>query len=81
MDILLSILIGGAAGWLASFMYKGKSNGWLWNILLGIGGGIVGKFIFGILGFGVTHIIGNLIVSVVGALLIVWAYKKWWSKE
>jgi len=75
-NFIVAIVIGGAAGWLASQFYKGKSSGMLLNILLGIGGGLVGKFLFGILGFGITSVIGTLVSSVVGALVLIWGYKQ-----
>ena len=49
MGILVSVLIGAAAGWLAGNIMKSNSGGLLMNILLGIVGGFVGNWIFGML--------------------------------
>lgn len=46
------------------------------NIVLGIIGGVVGGIVFGLFGFAATSIIGDIIVSVVGACLCVWIARK-----
>ena len=50
MDIIISILIAGAAGWFAGRLMKGEYSA-LINIILGLIGGVVGAFIFELLGF------------------------------
>ena len=71
--IIASIIIGAVAGWLASLIMK-KTNGLLINIILGIVGGFVGGFVFGLIGFGATNLIGQIIVSVVGACIVIAIY-------
>ncbi len=71
--IIASIIIGAVAGWLASLIMK-KANGLLINIILGIVGGFVGGFVFGLIGFGATNLIGQIIVSVVGACIVIAIY-------
>ena len=71
--IIVSIILGAVAGWLASLIMK-KSTGLLMNIILGIVGGFVGGFVFGLIGFGATNLIGQIIVSVVGACIVIAIY-------
>ena len=47
-DILMAILIGAVAGWLAGIIMRSKGS-LLRNIILGIIGGFVGGFIFSLL--------------------------------
>ncbi len=71
MSWLYSILIGAAAGYLAGRVMKGSGFGALINILLGIAGAVVGGWAFGILGLASSGgIIGSLVVSFVGAVII-----------
>lgn len=71
MEWLYFILIGAAAGYLAGRVMRGSGFGALINILLGIGGAVVGGWAFGILGLSSTGgLIGNLVVSFVGAVII-----------
>ncbi|WP_422020703.1 GlsB/YeaQ/YmgE family stress response membrane protein [Pyruvatibacter mobilis] len=74
MGIILSILIGALAGWIAEQIMK-ADHGLLTNILLGIGGAIVLNFLLGLIGVGLGGIIGQLIVAIAGACLLIWAYR------
>ena len=70
--ILWSLLIGACAGWLAGKLTKGEGYGVFGNIGLGIVGGILGGFLFGLIGFAAYGLIARLVVSTVGAMLLVW---------
>lgn len=71
MGILIALLVGGVAGWLAGLIMKGQGYGLLVNIILGILGGFVGSMVFGLLGLDATNIIGRIICATVGAVLVV----------
>jgi uncharacterized membrane protein YeaQ/YmgE (transglycosylase-associated protein family) len=45
MNILLWIIFGGIAGWLASVIVQGAGLGILWNIIVGIVGAFIGGWI------------------------------------
>jgi len=52
---------------------RGGGFGLLINILVGIGGAIIGGWIFGMLGLSTGGgIIGSLITALVGAVLLLW---------
>jgi len=72
MEFLYFILVGAAAGWIAGKLMKGGGFGFLRNIVLGIVGGFVGGWVFGLLdiNLGMRPIIGQLITSVVGAVIL-----------
>jgi uncharacterized membrane protein YeaQ/YmgE (transglycosylase-associated protein family) len=73
MDRLIyAIVVGLIAGWLAGQVMKGGGYGVLVDIILGILGGIVGSWVFGILHLRATGIIGSIVVSFVGAVILVW---------
>jgi len=71
-----SILIGALAGYLAGHILRGKGYGALGNIILGIFGGLIGDFLFGILGFGSTGLAGDIIAATVGSVILVFAFGK-----
>lgn len=68
---ILAIIIGALAGWIAEQLMK-SNQGLLMNIVLGILGALVGNFILMFV-FGATMggIVGQLIVAVVGACLLI----------
>ena len=71
MGILISLCVGLIAGWLAGQVMKGGGYGV--DILLGLVGGIVGGWLFGMLGLWPGGgILGSIIVSFVGAVILVW---------
>ncbi len=69
-SLLLWLLIGGIAGWLAGNIMKGGGFGVVINIVVGIVGAVLGGFIFGLLGVTAGGIIGSLIVATFGAVVL-----------
>jgi len=71
MDLIVVLLIGAAAGWLGSTIYKGSGLGLIGNIAVGIIGNFVGSWILGktgiILGSGW---IGAILTGALGAIVI-----------
>lgn len=68
---IMAIIIGALAGWIAEKVMK-SNQGLLMNIVLGIVGAVVGNFILMLI-FGATMggLIGQLIVAVIGACLLI----------
>lgn len=64
------ILIGAAAGYLGSLIVKGSGSGILINIIIGIVGGVLGGWVFRLLGFTTTSMLGSLITAVAGAVIL-----------
>ena len=73
MDLLWRLLIGAAAGFLAGAVMKGRGFGILGNIVVGILGGFLGGWLFDLVGLqGSGGTIGALVVSFVGAVVLLW---------
>lgn len=73
MSIILWIIFGALAGWIASkIMNTDEEQGAIANIVVGIVGAIIGGFVFNLLGGdGVTGFnIYSLIVAIVGAVIL-----------
>lgn len=78
MGLILSLILGAVAGWLAGLIMKGSGYSWLINIVLGILGSMLGGWLTSLLlgvdlttGFNLT----TLIVSVIGAVVLVAIYR------
>ena len=70
MNIIVSIIVGGVVGWLASLVMKTNAQmGILANIIVGIVGAALGHWLASVLGLATYGAIVSLIVSVVGAIL------------
>ena len=72
----VGIITGLIAGYIASLIQKGKGSGCLMNIIIGIVGGFIGGWIFTLLNLPIVNWIGEIIVSVLGACLLLWAFKQ-----
>jgi uncharacterized membrane protein YeaQ/YmgE (transglycosylase-associated protein family) len=79
MWLIWTILIGILAGWLAGQIVKGRGMGVWIDLLVGIVGSVLGGWIFTLLGLGAYGLVGQLVMAVVGAvvlLLLVRALKR-----
>jgi uncharacterized membrane protein YeaQ/YmgE (transglycosylase-associated protein family) len=74
-NILIFILVGLIAGFLASRVVTGKGRGVFWDIVIGILGAVIGGWLAGLLHISIGYgIFGDIVVAFVGAviLLLVW---------
>ena len=76
ISLVWSILIGILCGWLAGKIMRGKGYGVLIDLLLGIGGSVLGYFVFGLLGLSASGLIGRIVVSTAGAVLLIFIARK-----
>lgn len=75
-NILIMLLIGGIAGWLAGLLMQGGGFGLLGNIVVGILGSIVGTWLFGL--FAVSAgggILGSIVGATIGAMVLLFAVR------
>ena len=70
MGIIIWLITGAVAGWIAGNILKGGGFGLFGNIIVGIVGGLIGGFLLGIIGFQSTSWIADVISAVVGALVL-----------
>ena len=74
--IIVWILIGAVAGWLAGLLVKGSGFGLFADIAVGIVGAFVGGWLAGLLGFGTSAgLIGSIITATIGAVLLLLALR------
>lgn len=70
-SILVIILVGGVAGWLAGLIVKGYGYGLLGNIVVGIVGAFVAGLIFPRLGLSIgSGVAGAIVHATIGAVIL-----------
>jgi len=69
--MIWSLLVGLIAGWIAGHLMRGEGYGIVFDVVLGLLGAIVGRWIFEALGIVVFGSLGYLIMSVIGAVVLV----------
>lgn len=71
MEIVVILLIGAAAGWLGSVIYKGSGLGIIGNIVMGIIGSFVGYWLLEKLGINLgSGWISVILTGAIGAIII-----------
>ena len=79
--MIVWLLTGFVAGAIAKGITPQQEDpGWISSIIIGIAGSILGGFLgnmFGVRRFIGHHLIGDLIVAVLGAILFLYIYHRW----
>jgi uncharacterized membrane protein YeaQ/YmgE (transglycosylase-associated protein family) len=71
MDLIVTLIIGGIIGWLASILMKSDGQmGILANVLIGIVGSFLGSWMAGLLGVQAEGA-ARYLVALVGAMLLI----------
>ena len=77
MNWIISLIIGGIVGWLASIVMKTNAQmGCLANVVVGVVGSMLGYWIAGLLGFVAMGGIARFIVAIGGAVLLIFILGK-----
>ncbi len=72
MHLIVTLIIGGVIGWLASIIMKTNAQmGILANILVGVVGSVLGMWLAGVLGIAVNGSLGAWLVSLLGAMVLI----------
>jgi len=69
--LIIWIIVGAVAGWLAGLIVRGFGFGLVGNIIVGILGAIVGGWLFG--NFGIvftTGILNTILTAIIGAVIL-----------
>ena len=77
MGLIVTLIIGGIVGWLASIVMKTDAQmGWIANVAVGVVGSMLGFWVAGMLGISATGGIGRFIVAFAGAVLLIFILVK-----
>ena len=70
-SIIIMIVVGAIAGWLAGNIVRGFGFGLFWNIIIGIIGAFIGVWLLTALGFvPFSGFVGSIVNSVIGAVVL-----------
>ena len=70
MDLIVFIIVGAIAGFLAGKVMTGRGLGLIWDIVVGILGAFLGGWLAGLVGIAVTSTVALIIVAFVGAVIL-----------
>ncbi len=72
MSILVWIVSGIIAGWLAGMLVRGSGFGLLMDLIVGLVGGLLGGWLAGQFGVQATSWLGQILVAAFGGVVFVW---------
>jgi uncharacterized membrane protein YeaQ/YmgE (transglycosylase-associated protein family) len=78
MGIVVWIIVGAIAGFVAGKVVTGRGLGLLWDIVVGIVGAFLGGWLASLAGIGVstgTFTVGGLVAAIVGSIILLGAFK------
>lgn len=81
MAILLILVVGAIAGWLAGLIMKGSGFGLLGDIGIGIVGGFVGGFLFRLLGLQAESLVGGIVSATAGEVVLLFVIRLFKKKS
>jgi len=76
-NVVIYILVGLVAGFFASKIVLGKGRGWVFDIVIGVLGALLGGWLAGVLNLSINlgaDILNKLVIAFAGAviLLLIW---------
>jgi uncharacterized membrane protein YeaQ/YmgE (transglycosylase-associated protein family) len=75
IGLIIFLILGLAAGALASF-YMGRQQDLWMNLLIGVIGAMVGGFIAQLLGLTAYNVVGEVVVATLGAILCLYVWQR-----
>jgi uncharacterized membrane protein YeaQ/YmgE (transglycosylase-associated protein family) len=71
MGLIIFLVVGAIAGWLAGQIVRGYGFGLIGNIVVGIVGALIAGFVFPELGIGLpAGMIGQILSAAIGAVIL-----------
>jgi uncharacterized membrane protein YeaQ/YmgE (transglycosylase-associated protein family) len=74
-NLVLFLVVGVVAGWLAGRIMKGAGFGLVGDLVVGVIGAFIGVWLFGVLGISAGGLLGLLVAAIVGSLLLLYVLR------
>jgi len=74
-SLVIFLVIGAIAGWLAGVVVKGGGFGLVGDIVVGIVGAVVGGWLFGVFGITAGGLVGAIVTAFVGACVLLFVIR------
>lgn len=71
MSLIVILLVGLIAGWLASLLVKGSGSGVIVDVVIGVIGALIGGYLFSWLGvYSGSGLFGSILTALIGAVIL-----------
>lgn len=75
-QIIVLLIIGAVAGWIASKLMKGHSLSLVWTIILGVAGAYIGNAVLDLVGIHTSRLLGEILSATFGAVILLYIATK-----
>ena len=75
VGLILFLVIGLVAGWLASRVMRGGGFGLVGDLVVGVVGAFVGGWLFSLFGISAGGLLGSLVTAFVGAVALLYVIR------
>ena len=74
-NLVVLLLVGLVAGFLASKVMTGRGMGLIWDIVVGVLGAFLGGWLAGVMGIAVGGLLAEIVVAFIGALILLFIFR------
>jgi uncharacterized membrane protein YeaQ/YmgE (transglycosylase-associated protein family) len=74
-NLIVLLLVGLIAGFLAGKVMTGRGLGLIWDIVVGILGAFLGGWLAGIVGIAVGGLLAEVVVAFIGAVILLFVFR------
>jgi uncharacterized membrane protein YeaQ/YmgE (transglycosylase-associated protein family) len=74
-NLIVLLLVGLVAGFLASKVMTGAGMGLIWDIVVGILGAFLGGWLAGLVGIAVGGLLAEIVVAFIGAVILLFVFR------
>ncbi len=71
-ELCILLVVGAVAGWLAGLILRRRGFGFVGNLVIGVAGSFIGRFVLGVIGFHANSTLAAIVTAVIGAILLLW---------
>ena len=75
MGLIVWLIVGAIAGFLAGKVMTGKGLGLIWDIVVGILGAFLGGWLASLAGIPISNILMEIVVAFVGAVILLVVFR------
>ena len=75
-QIIILLIVGGVAGWLATLLMKSRSMSLVWTVILGVAGAYIGNIVLDAVGIHASKLLGQIVSATLGAVILLFIASK-----
>lgn len=75
-QLIILLIVGAVAGWLATQLVKSRSISLVWTVILGVAGAYIGNIALDAIGIHTSKLLGQIVSATFGAIVLLFIASK-----